>query len=412
MITQWERVSIARSERSPNRALAFALALSTVRCMIRLGWACRVDGYFRVLSGIGLVCMMNVAVASCASDDWTDTAVNRSSDADDADDDRGNGNGDPDDEFTVERYYEALCGYYVRCSTVVSSYYGGKDQCLKYALGVVKTLPLENFEETLSAYLKPDCFRQLRSAACPSGISPEREAVEVPRIVYDYCVEGTSVPCKDDDGCVTGRCSAQEGECGVCEPLPEGQCRTSYDCALTQACVNEVCVPLAATGAACTSFEECASGRCTSSICIDVVQEGGSCTTSIDCSGYMGCREGQCALPASPGAACESGAWGRCQLGYACKEGTCQEVGYENVPIGGLCATSASCVVGAMCSSLSICEATGNECASDTHCPDGHYCTTLCQPKSELGEPCDSDRECKSAHCPDTKTCTERIICQ
>ncbi len=114
----------------------------------------------------------------------------------------------------------------------------------------------------------------------------------------------------------------------------------------------------------------------------------------------MWCHSGTCARPGVAGAVCEVGVPLSCQIGQACYQGTCQTVSYADVPVGGLCASSASCVAGATCTIESVCEATGDACAADSHCPEGQYCDATCLPKLELGVACDEISTAKPASAP------------
>lgn len=366
---------------------------------------------FRFIGGLGLACMLSVGVTACSSDDASDTSVNRSSD-DDRQDDRGAENGEA---FTIRDYYEQLCEYYERCSTSISHYYGAKEQCVTYSLSLISAFGDSTLEQTFATVLNAACLHNLGSLPCLTSSTPDREVYDTAQLLYETvvsCIDQGTLPCADGDSCPSGKCSAQGGECGVCEPLQVGQCRSFYDCKAGQTCLDERCQPTKATGAACGSSEECASGRCTNSVCVESAKEGASCEGPLDCASYLWCSDGACKRPGGPGVACQVGVALSCQAGYACKDGTCQEVGYDNVPVGGLCATAASCVKGARCSAQSVCVETNSDCVIDNQCPEGYFCSSVCLAQRANGELCQLDSECKSGRCSDTGVCAERKTCR
>jgi hypothetical protein len=375
--------------------------------------------FFRWAPCLGLCCAMSVSLPACSSDDMDDVQRHSGDGAGDGDGDKSdgdNGDGDNGEYFSLQEYYRSLCDYYARCSPVIRSFYGDKEQCTQYVLGLLEGLGTEVEWGLENLKWDTDCLQNgLRSVECPSTPFLDREAIEAYQNAVSVavaCVQTDVIGCTEDDNCLTGQCSKQDGECGVCEPLPQGDCRTSYDCATTETCLGGHCGPPQPTGATCEQSNECASGRCRGFICVETRPEGAGCEVTADCGGYTSCSHGKCVAPIKPGAACDATLPLRCQLGHACHEGTCQAVGYKNVPVGGLCASSASCIPGATCSTDSTCEATEQECATESHCSDGQYCDQLCLPKLELGSPCERDEVCQSGFCSDDDVCAERETCE
>lgn len=404
-----------------KRNLAFALTTTSVRRMNLVPRGPAFCSSVRLALCLVVSCGAGAHLAACSSDDATGTGVSRSSDDDEEEDgDRVDANGnqdDPDqnDEFTLASYYAQICDYYTRCSTALRSLYGDKDQCAQHFLGLANQFAWQAAEQDLQTYWDMSCIRKLASLDCPVTPASEREAIEVyltfSREVYT-CFDAGSQPCTDDDSCLIGRCSAGDDTCGVCEPLPDGQCRSSYDCASGEVCSDGECTPPRATGSPCELAEHCASGYCRDSTCGNAPPEGGACDSPLDCGGYLWCHDGKCARPGVVGSVCDADAAWSCQLGNVCYKGTCQAVGHTDVAIGGLCAWSADCVKGAMCSVDSVCEATGNECAADAHCPTDEYCDETCLPRRELGAVCETPSQCKSGYCSDADVCAEFDLCE
>jgi hypothetical protein len=346
-------------------------------------------------------------LSACSTNDSNDTGVNRSSDDDDIiekDED------DADDDFTYGEYLATLCDVYTRCSPTLRARYGDKEQCTAYHIGITNVTARAPLD--LGPIWDVDCLRDLASLECPET-SPSRDAIEVGhqlQLVAAECVALAGLPCNDDDDCLSWRCSSQGDGCGVCEP-PDGQsCRSTYECALGETCYAGECTAPKPVGAACETSDQCQTSRCNNSVCVEPVALGGSCVTTLDCASSAWCKASVCVNPALPGEACTTEEPLSCQLGNACYEGVCQAVEYNDVPVGGRCAWTDSCIPSARCTD-SICTQTADSCNSDAHCAEDEYCDHECLPARDDGAPCVFGSECKSSSCSEAKICEDLNPC-
>lgn len=304
--------------------------------------------------------------------------------------------------WAQREYFTFLCTYRIKCLPGFADLYGGTEGCLEVFANVLAAELDETSMESNGAGWDVACIEALDTLACPDVAGQLVTGSEVQQSLLRAiaaCVVQPNLECIVDENCWPGsECSGSGAACGECLPR-SGTCITALDCTTGETCYAGSCVELRADGAECDNQRQCRSDRCVSGTCQGRAPLGADCAQTDDCAQYTWCSDGKCSKPGVEDAACHDDATYTCQAGLACHEGTCQPVGYIDVPVGELCDTTSACLPGAVCNGGHVCQATADACSAESHCAIDEHCNGECVPRLDAGETCTEDLECKSFTC-------------
>jgi len=224
-------------------------------------------------------------------------------------------------------------------------------------------------------------------AACGGSSSSSEgvigiETIQGPETALDYCTDYWSALASRYAGCVAGARElilAHDDPAVLCPEVAKAVAagRAKYDKARGGACLGYVqsadCYGVEAlfdnvsdqadcagtiagqVGAMgqCYRDHDCQDGWCSTSeqcpgVCIPLAGEGGACDALISCKPGFTCSGGVCVPLFSQGTKCSTSP--QCQPNLFCApHGTSPQTCDPRIPVGGTCANTAQCVIGADC---------------------------------------------------------------
>ena len=271
--------------------------------------------------------------------------------------------------------------------TWVVSSTGSKEACVEefrgeiYHEGDILTAEASISEGRMSfnASLAESCLnaleRELRAAQCSfnfevalsqaDNIDACDQAIKGKQLTGDFCAS--------DDECGEGYC--ESGDQYVCGGVCQRYAKAGEGCGPNSAtCAN---------GLSCLIDSSDNTGSC---VGISSRKNGASCSEDAQCSRSSWCIGGKCETATDaelfqPGEYCVGDAYESCAPGYIC--GDINESGYGTcvapLPQGSSCSYTVDCATGLTCRTANV--------------------GAACQPKSKLGQACNSDWDCEEGHC-------------
>ncbi len=282
--------------------------------------------------------------------------------------------------------------------------------------GTCATAPAGNGGKSDTTGATPSCGAYLcngTATACPTTCSTDANCA-----AGNYCSGTSCVPVLANAGactrgamcssgnCVDGACCASAscpGDCNRCD-LGGGTCATaaagnggkSDTTGATPSCGAYVCNGTAAAcPTTCSSDANCAAGNyCLGTSCVPVLASGSACSRGAMCS-TGNCVDGACCASASCPGDCN-----RCDLGG----GTCAIASAGNGGKNDLTGATPSCGLYVCNGTAATCPTT---CSTDANCAAGYYCSgTGCVPALANGSACTRAGMCSSGACADGVCCT------
>jgi len=277
-----------------------------------------------------------------------------------------------------------------------------------------------------------NAFRCLPPASvgesCHSSSTHPRSCEEGLDCVDDICLtqptEGEACGNTVDVDCADGlRCNVDSS---VCEDDPSD---CAEPCSVDEACVDNACVALPASGDACTQELGCAAcSVCRPDdggnlLCQPPGALGASCSFDAHCVKDAYCSDdGVCTALGAVGAVCDSSS--SCESNLFCDDGVCTSADDVTCDVRRDCGVGDSCTYDFQCSpddggllcDDGVCVAApsaGNACTSLGGCADDLYCddNDMCQPQKDEGQACVVDTECSTTVCADGVCAVEGQSC-
>ncbi len=283
----------------------------------------------------------------------------------------------------------------------------------------------------------------------------------------DKFPNGVGVGCTADNQCTSGHCLEIALSCVECE--------ANTDCANTDYCSLNSCLPQKPNGDPCTFNDECTGRACGEGHCATACNtdygcpptsfcepDGKFCKTkfpngfAVGCTADVQCQSGHCIEVALSCVECEVSP--QCPLDHYCSLNTClarkpngAACTFDDECLGGKCGEghcATACTADVECIPTTFCEPVGkfckakfpngvgvgctadNQCASGhcleialscvdcettPQCTPGNYCLlNACTPQKPHGAACTFDDECVGGRCGDghcTTACTADVQC-
>lgn len=318
-----------------------------------------------------------------------------------------NGGGGNDIEFTdlSTRIGGAYCGYASRCGTTAF------------------------FEQYLFHSTITDCATQAATYFANTQFAQYQLAIDSGTIVYHGDRAAACLSAFDSLGCGAGGLSGPPAACAETfegTVADGGACTINEECSPTSFCNGGgsgtacgMCLHRPQIGESCASIGCASDAWCDAGTCAALLPAGSTCTASdSSCAAGLACTSGTCATP-TPGAAGEPCGAAGCQTGLVCAlsgtsvtcraprtDGTC-----GRVLSGSDCAAGTTCTIpsgmseGTCGAYPTLGQACQSACAAPARCVN-----MLCQPSTELFQPCGGNDECLSGICTGG-TCQPDQLC-